>query len=143
MPCGELGRAWRTSKIVSGLDDDMEGMHGDDPVLAVLRYAPFLFAIVGVGLVIWLAGQRLPNELQPDVLAALSDTEALPTSTIRQRPPLAYQNVDVKTLAAVLDRLCSDGLVVRWYEVVEVTGSRKSKPGERQAVYRRVSSGST
>ncbi len=122
----------------------MEGMHGDDPVLAVLRYAPFLFVIVGIGLVIWLAGYRLPHELQPDVLAALSDTEALPTSTIRQRPPLVYQNVDVKTLAAVLDSLCTDGLVVRWYEVVEVTGSSliKSSPGERQAVYRRVSSGS-
>jgi hypothetical protein len=121
----------------------MEGMHGDDPVLAVLRYAPFLFVIVGVGLVIWLSRQRLPYELQPDVLAALSDTEALPTSTIRQRPPLAYQNVDLKTLGLVLDRLCNDGLVVRWYEVVEVTGSSliKSSTGERQAVYRRVSSG--
>jgi hypothetical protein len=119
----------------------MEGMHGDDPVLAVLRYAPFLFVIVGIGLVIWLARYRLPYELQPDVLAALSDTEALPTSTIRQRPPLAYQNVDVKTLGLVLDRLCTDGLVVRWYEVVEVTGSSNSSPGERQAVYRRVSSG--
>ena len=65
---------------------------------------------------VWLARQRLPFEMQPDILAALSDTEALPTSTIRQRPPLAYQDVDVKTLASVLERLCNDGLVVRWYE---------------------------
>jgi len=63
----------------------------DDPVLAMLRYAPFLFVIAGVGLVIWLSRQRLPFELQPDILAALSHTEALPASTIRQRPPLAYQ----------------------------------------------------
>src|ERR1700730_8078903 len=100
-----------------GLDDTMSGMAGDDPVLATLRYAPFLFVIIGVGLVMWLSRQRLPHELQPDVLAALSDTEALPTWTIRQRPPLMYQEVDLKTLVVVLDRLCSDGLVVRWYEV--------------------------
>jgi hypothetical protein len=78
----------------------------------------------------------LPFELQPDILAALSETEALPTATIRQRPPLAYQDVDVKTLAGVLERLCNDGLVVRWYEDVDAPGR------ERQAVYRRVSSGS-
>ena len=52
-----------------------------------------------------------------------------------ERPPLAYLNVDVKTLADVLERLCNDGLVVRWYEVAEAPGR------ERQAVYRRVSSG--
>jgi len=116
----------------------MDGMHGDDPVLAVLRYAPFLFAIVGIGLVMWLARQRLPFELQPDVLAALSDTEALPTATIRQRPPLVYQEIDSKTLVEVLERLCSDGLVVRWYEPVDAPGAGSTRPAERQAVYRRV-----
>ena len=85
----------------------------DDPVLATLRYAPFLFVIAGVGLVIWLSRQRLPFELQPDILAALCDTEALPASTIRHRPPLTYQDVDIKTLASVRERLCNDGLVVR------------------------------
>src|SRR5207253_4694451 len=115
-------------------EDDMAGMGMDDPVLAVLRYAPIVFVVVGVGFVVWLARQRLPFELQPDILAALSDTEALPTSTIRQRPPLAYQDVDVKTLNIVLERMCTDGLVVRWYEQdVEAPGK------ERQAVYRRVS----
>jgi hypothetical protein len=111
----------------------MAGMAGmDDPVLATLHYAPIVFVILGVGFVVWLARQRMPYEMQPDILAALSDTEALPTSTIRQRPPLAYQDVDVKTLASILDGLCNDGLVVRWYEVAD--GGR-----ERQAVYRRVS----
>jgi hypothetical protein len=100
----------------------------DDPVMAVLRYAPIAFVVLGVGFVVWLARQRLPFELQPDILAALSDTEALPAETIRQRPPLTYLNVDVKTLAAVLERLCNDGLVVRWYEGAD---------RERQAVYRR------
>jgi len=115
--------------------DDVAGMGmGDDPVLAVLRYAPIVFVICGVGFVVWLARQRLPFELQPDILAALSDTEALPAATILQRPPLAYQDVDVKTLNAVLERMCTDGLVVRWYEQdVEAPGE------ERQAVYRRVS----
>jgi hypothetical protein len=126
-----------------GRHDDMAGMGMDDPVLAMLRYAPIVFVVLGVGFVVWLARQRLPFELQPDILAALSDTEALPAATIRQRPPLSYQDVDIKTLAAVLDRLCNDGLVVRWYEVVEAAGPRNSSPGERQAVYRRVSSGST
>ena len=115
----------------------MAGMGmSDDPLLAILRYAPILFVVVGVGLVMWLARQRLPFELQPDILAALSDTEALPTATIRQRPPLAYQDVDVKTLSGVLERLCNDGLVVRWYEEAPAPGR------ERQAVYRRVSSDS-
>jgi hypothetical protein len=114
--------------------DDMAGMGmGDDPVLAVLRYAPIVFVVLGVGFVVWLARQRLPFELQPDILAALSDTEALPAKTILERPPLAYQNVDLKTLAAVLERMCNDGLVVRWYEDVADPGR------ERQAVYRRVS----
>ena len=67
----------------------------------------------------------------------VTDSEALPTSTIRQRPPLAYQDVDIKTLAGVLERLCTDGLVVRWYEDADAPGR------ERQAVYRRVSSDST
>ena len=113
----------------------MAGMGMDDPVLAVLRFGPILFVVLGVGFVVWLARQRLPFEMQPDILAALSDTEALPTTTIRQRPPLAYQDIDVRTLDSVLERLCNDGLVVRWYEVAEAPGR------ERQAVYRRVSSG--
>jgi hypothetical protein len=116
----------------------MDGMHGDDPVLAMLRYAPFLFVIVGVGLVMWLSRQRLPFELQPDVLAALSDTEALPTASIRQRPPLAHQEIDSKTLVEVLERLCSDGLVVRWYEVVDAPGPGSTPQPQRQAVYRRI-----
>jgi hypothetical protein len=125
-----------------GREDDMAGMGTDDPVLATLRYAPMLFVVVGVGFVVWLARQRLPFELQPDVLAALSDTEALPASTIRQRPPLAYQNVDINTLASVLERLCNDGLVVRWYEVIDAPAPGSTSQGERQAVYRRVSADS-
>ena len=93
---------------------------------------PSFFVVFGVGFVVWLARQRLPFELQPDILEALSHTEALPAATIRQRPPLAYQDADIKTLSSVLERMCTDGLVVRWYEDIGASGR------ERQAVYRRV-----
>jgi hypothetical protein len=107
----------------------MVGGGGEDAFLSVVRYAPILFVIAGVLVVVWLSGQRLPHELQPDVLAALSDTEALPPRTIRQRPPLAYQDIDLSLLEVVLDRLCAEGLAVRWYEDID---------SERQAVYRRI-----
>lgn len=115
-----------------------EGMGGDDLVLATLRYAPLLFAVVGVLVVIWLLRTRLPYELQPDVLAAVSETKALPASGIRQRPPLSYQNIDIGTLVVVLEDLRSAGELVRWYEVVDVPGPRNTVRQERQAVYRRV-----
>jgi hypothetical protein len=104
-------------------------MPGDDAFLAFVRYAPLLFVFAGLFVVLWLARQRLPCEMQPDVLAALSETEALTPRVIRERPPLAHQNVDLKLVEIVLEHLCSAGQVVRWYENV---GS------ERQVVYRRV-----
>src|SRR5438094_8960402 len=123
MQCGHLGPASSAGyDSPRGREDDMAGMGMDDPVLAVLRYAPIVFVFAGVGFVVWLARQRLPFELQPDILAALSDTEALPAPTIRERPPLAHQDVDVKTLAAILERMCNDGLVVRWYQDVDRPG---------------------
>src|SRR5258708_20445590 len=112
----------------------MSGMAMDDPLLAVLRYVPIAFVLLGVGFVVWLARQRLPFELQPDILAALSDTEALPAKTILERPPLAYQNVDLQTLAPALQRRSNDGLVARWYAQALERPNR-----ERQACYRRVS----
>ena len=104
-------------------------MAGDDAFLAFVRYAPLLFVVAGVFVVFWLAGQRLPSEIQPDVLAALSVNEALTPRVIRERPPLAHQNIDLKLLETVLEHLCAAGQVVRWYETV---GS------ERQVVYRRI-----
>ena len=102
---------------------------GDDALLAFVRYAPLLFVFAGIGVVLWLARQRLPCEIQPDVLAALSETEALTPRVIRERPPLAHQDIDLKLLELALEHLCAAGQVVRWYENV---GS------ERQVVYRRV-----
>jgi len=104
----------------------------DDAFLSVVRFLPIVFIFAGVMVVVWLSGQRLPQELEPDVLAALSESEALPTLTIRHRPPLAYQDIDVRVLERVLNQLCTNGLVVRWYESID---------SERRAVYRRVGSG--
>ena len=105
----------------------------EDPFLMVVHYAPLAFIIAGVLVVVWLSRQRLPYEWQSDVLAALSDTEALPPCTIRERPPLADQNLDLKTLITVLDTLCTDGRVVRWY-----SDGVDGPAAERQPVYRRV-----
>lgn len=101
----------------------------DDGVWVFVRYAPMAFVVAGGLVVWWMSSQRLPHEIQPDVLEALSDTEALPPSVIRDRPPLAHQNIDMHMLESILDHLCSDGLVVRWYEGFDA---------ERQAVYRRI-----
>jgi hypothetical protein len=107
------------------------GLGSDDAFLIFVRYAPFAFILGGVLVVAWLSRQRSAHELQPDVLAALSETEALPARTIRQRPPLDQLDVDGEMLVRVLDELCGAGLVVRWYETVEA---------ERQVVYRRIRS---
>src|SRR5919201_2619977 len=113
----------------------MCGMGHDDPFLVALRFAPLLFVLAGVLVVVWLSRERLPYEREPDVLAALSETEALSPDSIRQRPPLAHQDVDVRLLLQVLDRLCCDGLAVRWYEDVGAaasSGSNGLAPGERR-----------
>ncbi|HEY3059102.1 MAG TPA: hypothetical protein VGL99_09035 [Chloroflexota bacterium] len=100
----------------------------DDTFLAFIRFAPLVFIFGGVLVVWWLSRQRAPGELQPDVLAAMSETEALPARTIRQRPPLDRLDIDVDALARVLDELCGAGLAIRWYETVDA---------ERLLVYRR------
>ena len=113
-------------------------MGGDDMFLAAVRYAPLLFAVTGVLVVVWLMRERLPYELQPDVLAAVSETEALPAASIRQRPPLSDQNIDIRALVVVLEDLRNAGMVVRYYAIVDVRGPSNTVRHERQAVYRRV-----
>ena len=106
-------------------------MGGDDAFLVFVRYAPIAFVVAGVLVVVWHSRQRLPHELEPDVLAALSDSEALTPTSIRERPPLAHQDIDLRMLEHVLDELCTSGRVVRWYERVD---------SERRVVYRRIKS---
>jgi hypothetical protein len=101
----------------------------DDSFLAVVRFAPLLFIFGGILVVWWLSRQHSQGELQPDVLAAMSETEALPADTIRARPPLDRLDVDVEALKRVLDELCGAGLAVRWYETIGA---------ERLVVYRRL-----
>jgi hypothetical protein len=105
-----------------------------DLLTAVVRYFPLLFIVAGLLVLTWLARQRSIQDLHPDVLAALSETEALPPWTIRRRPPLDTQDVDLETLLRVLEELRGAGLAVRWYEAVP--GSAGA--GERQPVYRRI-----
>jgi hypothetical protein len=118
----------------------MGGTGSDDLFLSVVRWAPILFAIAGVLVVIWYSRQRLPDELQPDVLAALSETEALSPESIRQRPPLDYQDVDLRTLETVLEYLCRSGRAVRWFEPVKGAANDDGAAPQRQVVYRRIRS---
>jgi hypothetical protein len=94
-----------------------------DVLLFILRYAPLLFVIAGALVLWWLTRQRFPADVQPQVLAALSETEALPVRILRER-----LDIDLATLEKVLDDLRLAGLVVRWYE-----------PGG-SLVYRKISS---
>jgi hypothetical protein len=118
----------------------MVGVGSDDAFLSLVRWAPIFFAVFGVLVVIWHSRQRLPDELRPDVLAALSETEALSPASIRRRPPLDYQDVDLRTLETVLEHLCSTGQAVRWFEVVDGPGNSASGAAVRQVVYRRIKS---
>lgn len=106
------------------------GPLSDDLFLAFVRYCPFAFVFGGIGVVMWLSRQRLPYELQPDLLAALSDTEALPPTAIRSRPPLAQQDVDMQDLVRLLEELRANGQVVRW--------SVRAN-GQSETVYRKIS----
>ncbi len=98
--------------------------------MAVLRYAPFLFIVGGLLTLWWLSRDRSASELQPDVLAALSETEALSAAQLCQRPPLAGQSFDPKVLLNVLDELCGSGRAVRWYVY--------KGEDQREPVYRRI-----
>jgi hypothetical protein len=82
-----------------------------DWLLFILRYAPLLFVIAGAVVLWWLARQRFPADVQPQVLAALSETEALPAKAIRDR-----LDIDLPTLERALDELRMAGLIVRWFE---------------------------
>jgi hypothetical protein len=102
----------------------------DDLFLAFVRYAPFLFVVGGLLTVLWLSRDRSSSELQPDVLAALSETEALSAAELCRRPPLAGQSFDPEVLLHTLDELCGWGKAVRWYIY--------NGQDQREPVYRRV-----
>jgi hypothetical protein len=64
----------------------------------------------------------MPGDVAEDVLAVLSETEALAVAQVCER--LAH--VDAQTVSRALEDLRRDGRAVRWYA------------GDRSAVYRRV-----
>ncbi len=101
---------------------------------AVLRFFPLLFFAFGVGFLGWVRRHPLPGDLQPDVLAATSQTEALPAWSVFERLPAHVHAADVAAVDSALEGLRERGLVVRWYEEVALPGGGV----QRQAVYRRV-----
>ncbi len=109
-------------------------MMGEPTSLGPFVLMPVFFIGAGLAFVAWLMRwHQLPDELEPHVLAALSDTEALPNWEILRRSPLAERDVDAGTLEYVLERLRGKGMVVRWYEQARRAGQPP------YAVYRRVS----
>lgn len=102
-----------------------------------------LFPVILIGLSLLVLGWssrwlRLPDDLEPLVLAALSDTEALPSWELRKRSPLAERDVDVGMVIYVLERLRAKGLVVRWYEELDMPGPKQTIQRARCEVYRRL-----
>src|SRR5262245_45217306 len=91
----------------------------EDAFMSIVRFAPLVFIFGGLMAVWWLSRERSSDELQPDVLAAMSEAEALPAREIRARPPLDRTNIEVDALVRVLDELCRAGLAVRWYETID------------------------
>jgi hypothetical protein len=102
-----------------------------DVLLTLATAFPFVLIAIGLGFVWSTSRVRLPADLEADVLAALSDLEALPVSAICRRPPLAESEPDPATVRFVLEHLRRSGRAVRWYADVD---SR----GHRLALYRRV-----
>jgi hypothetical protein len=99
----------------------------------LLQLYPVALGLGGLGLVVWLSRAPRPADLRADVLAALSTIEPLPPRRILGLPPLAGRKVDVPTLTRVLDELCREGAVVRWYEALDADAGHT-----RRVVYRRI-----
>jgi hypothetical protein len=95
----------------------------DDPLLTIAAVFPFVLACVGAGFVWWAAHTRLPADVESEVLAALSNSEALPVLVICRRARVA----DPTTVESALEHLRQTGRAVRWV-------SREP----RETVYRRV-----
>jgi hypothetical protein len=97
-----------------------------DPLLAIATLFPMLLGAAGIGFICYSCHDRTPADVEADVLAALSEREALPIALICRRPPLAGQAVDPNVVHLTLEHLRRTRRAVRWYEA------------EQQAIYRRV-----
>src|SRR5215216_4767531 len=99
----------------------------DDLVFFIAALCPPLLAAFGVGFIWHLGRIRTPADVAQDVLAAVSDRDALPIQLICERPPLAGQPLDPRVVRFTLEHLRRNGRLVRSY----------SREHEDQAVYRR------
>src|SRR6185503_20864807 len=100
----------------------------DDLLLEFASLFPLLLAAVGIGFIFYVNHMRTPAEVEQDVLAAVSEHDALPITMICQRPPLAGQSLDPSLVHFTLEQLRRRGRLVRWY----------SREHADQAVYRRI-----
>jgi hypothetical protein len=102
----------------------------DDPLLAIAAVFPLALAGVGLGFTWYSWRTPTPADVESDVLAALSVSEALPIALICRRPPLAGTRVHPDVVRFTLEHLRRSGRAVRWY-----AGDLDQT---REAVYRRV-----
>jgi|SRR5215831_1423197 hypothetical protein len=100
----------------------------DDLLFFLAAFFPPLLAATGVGFVWHVARMRTPADVEQDVLAAVSERDALPIALICKRPPLAGRPLDPRVVHFTLEQLRREGRLVRWY----------SHEHEDQAVYRRI-----
>jgi hypothetical protein len=99
----------------------------DDLLFTFATFFPFLLALCGVGFIWYSSRLRTPADMEADVLAALSEHDALPVSLICKRPPLAGQPLDPDVVHFTLEHLRRQGRLVRWYA-----------DQHEQVVYRRI-----
>jgi hypothetical protein len=97
----------------------------DDLLTIVAALFPPVLAVLGVGYIWYASRIRTPADVEQDVLAALSERDALPIAVICNRPPLAGQPVDPAVVHFTLEHLRRRGRLVRWAD------------GD-QTVYRRI-----
>jgi hypothetical protein len=100
----------------------------DDPLFSFAAIFPFLLAVCGLGFIWYSSRLRTPADVEADVLAALSEHDALPLATICRRPPLAGQPLDPDVVHFTLEHLRLKGRAVRW----------RAAEHQHQVVYRRI-----
>jgi hypothetical protein len=100
----------------------------DDLLLLIAALFPPVLAVIGVGYIWYASRIRTPADVEADVLAALSERDALPIKMICNRPPLAGQPLDPSVVHFTLEHLRRKGRLVRWY----------SSDHDDEVVYRRI-----
>jgi hypothetical protein len=100
----------------------------DDLLFSFATIFPFLLTLSGLGFIWYSSRMRTPGDVEADVLAALSEHDALPVSLICERPPLAGKALDPDVVHFTLELLRRKGRAVRWY----------AHEHQDEVVYRRI-----